>query len=543
MYLNRSKYSPCVAVLAVVLGLVGAVLASPVVAGTFAYVVVGGPSSGLSVIDTHTQKLVETIPLGSVPSDVAVAPDGKRVYALAGGLLVIDATTNKTITTIPLGGSASHGFTMSLDGKRIYVPLTSPSQDTGQVAVIDTALNKVVTRISLGQCPDARAAITPDGRHLYLLTTQDCPSSLTSTVTVIDTIARRVIATVPLRFRFAHISITPDGKRAYVGGHGPVQVIDTASNRVVTEVQNPFADLTGVQGFTLDGKHLYISNVPSYLGPCTISDLDTRANKIQSQVVIPDRFFCAIDSFAFTPHATRGYIPALAYLDPVATRTREVAVFDTATDKVIDQIRIGLPPRTGPGSPGNLALTPNGKLAYTTAPGESSVMDSVWAIDTTTNSVIAKIPVPGIAGQIAITPPTLLHFSNARLWLRFGRGHDRDYFGFMSFISLNRDGNGIDPVKEPVTIQIGAYRKTIPAGSFKRTRYGRFEFHGVIDGIYLDASIERTGRETYFLAVRTWQANLKGTEYPVPVALVIGDDSGTVSVKPFVLHDILAKKP
>src|SRR5689334_9113985 len=50
------------------------------------------------------------------------------------------------------------------------------------------------------------------------------------TVSVINTTANTVVATIPVPNGAVAVAVTPDGTRAYVVGFGVVSVIDTASN-------------------------------------------------------------------------------------------------------------------------------------------------------------------------------------------------------------------------------------------------------------------------------------------------------------------------
>ena len=85
---------------------------------------------------------------------------------------------------------------------------------------------------------------------------------------------------------------------------------------------------------------------------------------------------------------------------------------------------------------------------------------------------------------------------------------------------------------DPVTLQMGTFTTTIPAGSFKKDGDGSFSFKGVIGDVSLEAHIKPTGTLRYaFLAVAE-PASLIGITNPVPVMLTIGDDSGMISVKP-----------
>jgi len=75
---------------------------------------------------------------------------------------VIDTASNTVTATIPVGTGAS-GVVFSPDGTHAYVTNFSD----GTISVIDTATNAVTTTITVGggRCS---AAITPDGKNLYV---------------------------------------------------------------------------------------------------------------------------------------------------------------------------------------------------------------------------------------------------------------------------------------------------------------------------------------------------------------------------------------
>src|SRR5215470_11885649 len=88
--------------------------------GTIAIVLSGAPSSAqnayitnsgsntVSVIDTATNTVVSTIPVGISPAGVAVTPDGSNVYVTnftSNTVSVIDTATNTVVSTIPVGSA------------------------------------------------------------------------------------------------------------------------------------------------------------------------------------------------------------------------------------------------------------------------------------------------------------------------------------------------------------------------------------------------------------------------------------------------------
>jgi YVTN family beta-propeller protein len=90
--------------------------------GTFAYVTVGGLNV-VKVFRTDNFAQVATIPVGELPHGVWPSGDGSRIYVgleNADRLAAIDTKTNKVITTIPIGQAPQ---------AIVYVPNAVPSGD------------------------------------------------------------------------------------------------------------------------------------------------------------------------------------------------------------------------------------------------------------------------------------------------------------------------------------------------------------------------------------------------------------------------------
>jgi YVTN family beta-propeller protein len=131
-------------------------------AQTQAYVPNGGDNT-VSVIDTGTNTVVATIPVGPQPQAVAITPDGTRAYVPGAGFTtlpgtlvsVIDISTDTVVATISVGRFPT-GVAITPDGTRAYV--TNALDNTA--SVIDTATNTVVANIAVGLFPEA-VAIMP----------------------------------------------------------------------------------------------------------------------------------------------------------------------------------------------------------------------------------------------------------------------------------------------------------------------------------------------------------------------------------------------
>src|SRR6516225_1057251 len=105
---------------------------------------------------------------------------------------VIDTATNTVIATIPVGGLSPFGVAVTPDGSKVYV---TDSSRSGHVSVIATATNTVIATIPVGEGPRG-VAVTPDGSKVYVTNVELPPNP--PVVSVIATATNTVIATIPL---------------------------------------------------------------------------------------------------------------------------------------------------------------------------------------------------------------------------------------------------------------------------------------------------------------------------------------------------------
>jgi hypothetical protein len=149
----------------------------------------------------------------------------------------------------------------------------------------------------------------------------------------------------------------------------------------------------------------------------------------------------------------------------------------------------------------------------------------------------ALTPVPGSpfatgdgAIRVAITPEVPFAASFAKLEIEARR---RPGFELKEFFTLGTNSNGIDPVTENVTLQIGTFSVTIPAGSFEQDLNRRFEFEGVINDVSLEVQIVPLGNNIFTFKADGKGVDLTGLTNPVTVGLTIGIDSGSTAVRAF----------
>ena len=120
----------------------------------------------------------------------------------------------------------------------------------------------------------------------------------------------------------------------------------------------------------------------------------------------------------------------------------------------------------------------------------------------------------------------------------------RPFADFTASVSLGRDdvdleasfrlgaGNdGLDLVREAVTVQVGTFGTRILAGSFKSEGDGRYRFNGMIDGVDLHVTVRPRSAGRYDLTLSAANVDLTETGDPVTVNLAVGNDAGAIGVK------------
>jgi uncharacterized repeat protein (TIGR01451 family) len=157
---------------------------------------------------------------------------------------VINTATNAVVTTIPVG-SSPFGVAVTPDGAFVYVA----NFNSSNVSVIGTATNTEVTRIAVGNNP-AGIVLTPDGAFAYVVNNQSQNVSVINTATNteidVDGNPGNGITRIPVGAGAIGVAVTPDGAFVYVANSSSdnVSVINTATNTVTDTVpvgDNPTA--------------------------------------------------------------------------------------------------------------------------------------------------------------------------------------------------------------------------------------------------------------------------------------------------------------
>ncbi len=217
------------------LGVVTAATARPAekaVASTpYAYVTNSGNDT-VSVIDTGTDRVILTVPVGRVPRAVGVHPRGAAAYA--GNVTDRTVSVLDTNVTIPVDSIPS-AVVVHPSGTTVY------AAGENVISLIDTASNAVIETVSLTDA-DLISSLAMDstGERLYALAFETRLGSH-GVVVAIDTTTNTPVGRIEI-VGTVHtgLAVHPAGTPVYAANNNILYMIDAATLTVVGEVEVPF---------------------------------------------------------------------------------------------------------------------------------------------------------------------------------------------------------------------------------------------------------------------------------------------------------------
>jgi YVTN family beta-propeller protein len=359
---------------------------------------IGGVRSAgnrLSVLDTGNLKVLYSVSVGEGPRYVAVTPDERKAYVSnlwSNTVSVIDLKEMKVTATIDAGLPEPRGIVITGDGKKAYVtyPGTHAAGEkygSGRfVAVIDTEKDMVLTKIQVHGDPQG-IAIDPNDARLYV-TDGGSNGRNNSEVHIIDTTndkyLRPIILRAAAKIQPTAIDVSPDGRRLFVvsEGTGTLIVIDTGTGLIINRLNiQPRGVKTGI-----DGKKVYV------FSPQKLHILDGSSLAVMKTVDLSKVYSANVweqEAFRIVLNRTED----TAYL---VGDTAEVVVVDITKGEVIARIPFagGVIHHSR-----GLALTPDDKKLLVS----DYYSKTVAIIDTSTNSVTAKVQVGNMPSEIKIS--------------------------------------------------------------------------------------------------------------------------------------------
>lgn len=166
---------------------------------------------GIAKVDVANREVVTVEPLGSLPIDVRLDPEGD-VFWIADqgrhGVIILDPDTMEELEFIPTGRGA-HGVYPSRDGTQFYVT----NRLEGSISVIDVATREVVDTWHIGGSPDM-GGVSPDGSEFWVT------GRYHSSVYVVDTTTGELKHRIPVGVGAHGLAFFPQPGRFSLGHTG-----------------------------------------------------------------------------------------------------------------------------------------------------------------------------------------------------------------------------------------------------------------------------------------------------------------------------------
>lgn len=284
-------------------------------AGTRIYITHNINRGFVTVVDDATQAVVRELSVGTNPTRLAAAPDGRRVYVSnfrSHDVSVIDTSTDSVVATIPVGRQPE-SMAVTPDGVKLYVI----NYAAATLSVVDTASHSVSTVLPIGV--NAKGVeVSPDGRWVYVA------NRGSGSVSVIDAYTDEVYTTITGTGGGNRIIFTRDSSKAYVVTGAGVTVIDVATHTVLRKLAVGLKPVDGVMAH--GAGRLFVGNVDGH----SISVIDTTVDLVVDTIT-------GIGRAPWRLQVSRDESTVYA----ACSQSDQLSIIDVATQSVRENVSVG----------------------------------------------------------------------------------------------------------------------------------------------------------------------------------------------------------
>jgi YVTN family beta-propeller protein len=288
----------------------------------------------ITIIDLATQKIVKTMKVGPIVHGVCAQADGRRAFATIeseNALKVIDTRTNTVTDSIPLGGRPNECAATN-DGRYVVVPLLGP---VNLSVVVDVAEKKIVKSF---KTVHPHNCFTPEGGSN---STVYCEERDAFRIHRIDLAKMEVTKEVKVAGDPRPFAVTKDEKSLYTalsGLHGfaTIDLVNETMSQTILptmpwmncKVEPPNTPTHGI-ALTPDAKKLWVTSVSD----AGVYVYDIASKKLGKKITVgacPNWIsFSADGKYAGVSNAD----------------TDDASILDVKAEKEIARIKVGTAPK------------------------------------------------------------------------------------------------------------------------------------------------------------------------------------------------------
>ncbi|HZY71920.1 MAG TPA: cytochrome D1 domain-containing protein, partial [Edaphobacter sp.] len=200
---------------------------------------------------------------------------------------IVDPLSAKQVAVIAERTPTMHGHEIiaSPDGRFAFLPIYgnagvgNPGLDGREMLILDLPARAIVGRIDFGHGVRPHQPVFDPVRNLLYVTTE-----LDQTVTVIDPTTRRIVGAVPTGQPQSHMLVlSHDGRRGYTANVGPgtVSVLDLVAKKTIAVI--PISKETQRISISNDDRWVFTSDQTRP----QLAVIDTTSNTVRSWIPLP----------------------------------------------------------------------------------------------------------------------------------------------------------------------------------------------------------------------------------------------------------------
>jgi len=283
--------------------------------------------NSITVLDSETFEVLETLPVGQRPRGIMLTKDDKHLLVCASDdntVQMVDVATREIVGDLPSGPDPEL-LNLHPSGSPVYVA----NEDDNLLTVIDLNDKKVLAEVIVGVEPEG-VGVSPDGSTVVVT------SETTNMAHFIDTESYEITDNVLVGSRPRFAEFTADGKHLWVSSEvaGTVSVIDAKTRKIIKKiefavpgVQPEYIQPVGVR-VTKDGSKAFVA-----LGPANRNEgFAAKTFEVEKYLLVGKRVW----QLALTPDQK--------LLFTTNGVSNDVSVIDVPNLKVVKSVPVGRAP-------------------------------------------------------------------------------------------------------------------------------------------------------------------------------------------------------
>lgn len=228
---------------------------------------------------------------------MSVRGPGPRLFVVNQGdktMSVVDPATNRQVAVIDEHQTTMHGHEIAVgpDNRTVFMPIYgnvgvgAPGLDGSEMLAIDWQSGDIVGHVDFGHGVRPHCVVYEPVHKLLYVTTE-----LDNAITIVDPKSLRVVGTVPTGAVQSHmLAITRDGKRGYTANVNPgsVSVLDLVARKTIAVI--PVSAVTQRIALSRDDRWAFTSDQTRP----RLAVIDTLTNTIARWIDLPGHGYGAV---------------------------------------------------------------------------------------------------------------------------------------------------------------------------------------------------------------------------------------------------------